>query len=108
MGRFIPMTVAALALGTALPAAAANRCQDEIRRWESTVSSYPSRGAERDANDELARAKDELRRGDDGRCMDHMARAWRIQRDDRASSRDDRRTEGSGGGIGGILRDLGR
>lgn len=124
--RKILMGAAALAtLALNMPAHAAERCDDVIRSWESHVSSYPSRTAEREATDEYRRAREALRKGDNSQCLAHMDRAARVVReesarrddrhysdrrsDDRSDRRDERRTEGSGGSspLSDIIRNLG-
>jgi hypothetical protein len=121
MRNILMGAVALAALALSMPANAAERCEDVIRSWESHVSSYPSRAAERDATDEYNRARDALRRGDNSQCLSHMDRAARIVREESARRDDsrysdrryddrDRRTEGSGGGnpLSDIIRNLGR
>jgi hypothetical protein len=95
-------------LAIAVPAHAKDGCGDVVRKWESTVSSYPSRTAEREANQEYRAARDAQRRGDNSACLDHMDRANRILREETAR-RDEHRTEGSGGSsqLNEIIRNLG-
>jgi hypothetical protein len=122
--RNILMGAAALAaLALSMPANAAERCEDVIRSWESHVSSYPSRAAERGATEEYNRAREAARRGDNSQCLAHMDRAAQIVREESArrddsrysdrryDDRNDRRTEGSGGSsnpLSDIIRNLGR
>ena|SRR5690348_3194222 len=123
--RTILMGAAAvLTLALTMPAQATQRCSDVVRTWESSVASYPTRTAEREANGEYRRAKDALRHGDNEACLGHMERATRIMREESAKAHDsrysdrrsddrDRRTEGSGSSSNGdalndIIRNLGK
>src|SRR5690348_13772992 len=79
-----------VALALTMPAQAAERCNDVLRTWESSVSSYPTATAEREANGEYRRAKDALRQGDNEACLGHMDRAARIMREESARADDSR------------------